>query len=75
MPLMKLPIEIGDDAWVCADAFLGPNVAVGSGAVVGARAVVTGNVEPWTVVAGNPAVQVRTRELAACATNPEAGQQ
>lgn len=64
LPLLKPPIEIGDQAWICADAFVGPGVTVGQGAVVGARAVVTKNVEPWTVVAGNPARMIKRRELA-----------
>ncbi len=54
MPLLKLPITIGDDAWVCADAFVGPSVTVGEGAVVGARAAVFKDVAPWTIVGGNP---------------------
>jgi putative colanic acid biosynthesis acetyltransferase WcaF len=62
LPLLKPPIEIRDQAWICADAFLGPGVVVGEGAVVGARAVVVKDVEPWTVVAGNPARFVRKRE-------------
>lgn len=61
MPLIKQPITIGDQVWVCADAFIGPGVQVGDGAVVGARAVVVKNVEPWTVVAGNPARIIRQR--------------
>ena len=63
MPLQRLPIEVRNDAWVCADAFIGPGVVVGRGAVVGARAVVTRDVDEWTVVAGNPAVVVRQREM------------
>jgi putative colanic acid biosynthesis acetyltransferase WcaF len=63
MPLRKPPIEVGDQAWVCADAFVGPGVAVGEGAVVGARAVAVGDVEAWTIVAGNPARVVGKREL------------
>ena len=63
MPLLKLPITIGDQAWICADAFVGPGVTVGEGAVVGARAVVTKDVAPWTVVVGNPARMVKKREL------------
>ncbi len=62
-PLLKLPIRVGDHAWVCADAFIGPDVVVGEGAVVGARAVVTRAVEPWAVVAGNPARVVGRREV------------
>ena len=63
LPLLKPPIFIGGQAWICADAFVGPGVTVGEGAVVGARAVVVKNVEPWTVVAGNPARFVKKREL------------
>lgn len=63
MPLLKLPITIEDDAWVCADAFVGPGVTIGQGAVVGARAVVTKDVPPWTIVAGNPAKKIGTRNI------------
>ncbi len=63
MPLLKLPITIGDDAWVCADAFVGPSVTVGEGAVVGARAAVFKDVAPWTIVGGNPAKQISIREM------------
>jgi putative colanic acid biosynthesis acetyltransferase WcaF len=61
MPLEKPPIAVGDQAWICADAFVGPGVTVGAGAVVGARAVAVKDVPPWTVVAGNPARPVRAR--------------
>lgn len=63
LPLLKPPIAIGDQAWICADAFVGPNNTVGEGAIVGARAVVTKNVDPWAIVAGNPAKFIRKREL------------
>jgi len=63
LPLLKPPIYIDDQAWICADAFVGPGVRVGEGAVVGARAVVIKNVPPWTVVGGNPARLLGTREL------------
>ena len=63
MELLKLPITILDQAWVGADAFIGPGVIVGEGAVVGARAVVVKDVEPWQIVAGNPARPVGTRVL------------
>jgi putative colanic acid biosynthesis acetyltransferase WcaF len=53
--LIRAPIEIKDQVWVAVDAFIGPGVTVGQGAVVAARAVVFKDVEPWTVVAGNPA--------------------
>lgn len=54
MPLVAAPIRIEADAWVTADVFIGPGVTVGEGAVVGARSTVLRDVEPWTVVAGNP---------------------
>ena len=63
MPLLKPPIVIEDQAWVCADAYVGPGVIIGEGAVVGARSVVTKNVEPWHIVVGNPARFLRKREL------------
>ena len=55
MTLLKLPIVIGDEVWVCADAFVGPGVEVGEKAVVGARAVVMKDVATGSVVGGNPA--------------------
>ena len=63
LPLLRLPIEIGAEAWVCAQAFVGPGSVVEEGAVVGAAAVLNGRVEAWTVVAGNPAVFVKRREM------------
>ncbi len=63
MLLLKPPIVIGDQAWICADAFLGPGVEVGEGAVVGARAVVVKDVPAWTVVAGNPARFIKKRKM------------
>jgi putative colanic acid biosynthesis acetyltransferase WcaF len=63
LPLLKPPIKIGDQAWVCADSFLGPGVNVGEGAIVAARAVVTKSVMAWDIVAGNPARVIKKREL------------
>ena len=63
LPLLKPPIVIENQAWICADAFIGPNVTIGEGAIVGARAVVMKNVEPWMIVAGNPAKLIKKREL------------
>jgi putative colanic acid biosynthesis acetyltransferase WcaF len=61
MPLLKQPITVGNDVWVAAEAFVGPNVSLGDRAVVGARAVVVKDVPPEAVVVGNPARIVRTR--------------
>jgi len=63
LPLLKPPIQIGDQVWICADAFVGPNVSIGEGAIVGARAVAVGDVEPWSSVAGNPARKIGERKL------------
>lgn len=52
---------IGNDVWIGAEAIVMPGVQVGDGAVIGTRAVVTANVEPYAIVAGNPARQVRRR--------------
>lgn len=60
-PLITAPIVIEDQAWVAADAFVGMGITVGQGAVVGARAAVFKNVEPWTVVGGNPAKFIKKR--------------
>lgn len=60
-PLIVSPIHIDSFSWVAADAFVGPGVTIGEGAVVGARAAVFKDVEPWTVVGGNPAKFIKKR--------------
>lgn len=57
------PIIVNDYAWVAADAFIGPGVTIGEGAIVGARAVVFKDVSPWTVVGGNPAKYIKDRVI------------
>ncbi|MBQ0033081.1 MAG: glycosyltransferase, partial [bacterium] len=61
--LTTAPIEVGDMAWIGARAIVLPGRKIGTGAVVAAGAVVTHDVEPWTVVAGNPARVVKRREI------------
>lgn len=63
MRLTHRPITIGEQAWVCARAFVGPGITISTGAVVGACAVVTRDVTAWSVVAGNPAVLLKPRIL------------
>jgi putative colanic acid biosynthesis acetyltransferase WcaF len=50
-------------SWLAARAFVCPGVFVFQGAIVGAAAVVTSSVPPWSVVAGNPAQVIKQREL------------
>lgn len=71
MPLIRAPIRIEDDAWVCARAFVGPGVVVEAGAIVGAGAVVTRDVAAWTIVAGNPAVVIKSRHLTGVTSGEE----
>lgn len=55
------PVEIGSYAWICSRAIVLPGVKVGEGAVVASGAVVTHNVEPYTVVGGIPARVISRR--------------
>jgi putative colanic acid biosynthesis acetyltransferase WcaF len=73
LPLLKPPIVIGPQSWICADAFVGPGVTVGEGAVVGAAAVAMKDVPPWAIVAGNPAREVKTRRLRTDSPAPSDG--
>lgn len=52
---------IGPDVWIGTDARILPGVTIGAGAIVAAYAVVTRDVAPYAVVAGNPAREVRRR--------------
>ncbi|AVR45280.1 putative colanic acid biosynthesis acetyltransferase [Christiangramia fulva] len=63
-PLICKPIRIGGSVWIAADAFVGPGVHIGDGAVAGARAAIFRDVAPWSVVGGNPAKKIKDRILA-----------
>jgi len=63
MELTYKPVTIGANAWVAGWSIILPGVTIGEGAVVGAGAVVTKDVESWTVVGGNPAKFIKRREL------------
>ena len=63
MPLKIAPIRIGAGAWVCAEAYVHPGVAIGIDAVAGVRAVVLRDVPPGQIVGGNPAKFLRLRKL------------
>jgi len=62
-PLVVAPIRIGGKSWIAADAFIGPGVSIGEGAVVGSRSNVFKDVEPWQVVGGDPARVLKRRQL------------
>lgn len=57
MPLLKPPVTVGEGAWVCAEAFVGPGVTVGARAVLGARAVAMRDIAPGRIATGNPATE------------------
>lgn len=63
VPLLRLPIEIGAQAWICADAFVGPDIKIGEGAIVGAGSVVVKDIFAWQIVAGNPAKLIKMRTM------------
>ncbi|WP_345416665.1 Vat family streptogramin A O-acetyltransferase [Halioxenophilus aromaticivorans] len=52
---------IGNDVWIGYDALIMPGVTIGHGAIISARSVVVADVEPYTVVGGNPAQPIKTR--------------
>lgn len=57
----SFPVVLGHDVWIGAGTIVLPGVTIGTGAAVGAGAVVTKDVPPFTVVAGVPAKTVRAR--------------
>lgn len=61
LPLIRPPIVIKDDVWIAADAFVGPNVTVGEGVILGARGCAFKDLEPWSIYGGNPARKLRDR--------------
>lgn len=62
MPLLKPSIVLGDEVWVCADAFVGPSVAIGDRAIIAAAAVVVKDVVPSAIVGGNPSRFIKQRD-------------
>lgn len=55
------PIHIKNDVWIGQNAFIMDGVTIGDGAIVGANAVVTKDVSPYSIVAGNPAREIKKR--------------
>lgn len=61
-PELGKEVHIGDDCWIGGGVYVLPGVTIGRGVTVGAGSVVTKSVEPFTVVAGNPARVIRKLE-------------
>jgi acetyltransferase-like isoleucine patch superfamily enzyme len=64
------PVRIGSNAYIGFDVMVLPGVTIGDGAIVGSRSVVSEDVEPHTVVAGNPARPVKRLQVEADAVVP-----
>ncbi len=54
-------VNIGSNVWIAANAIILPGVTIGEGAVVAAGSVVTKDVDPNTIVGGNPAIFIKNR--------------
>lgn len=61
--MVSAPIIVEDNCWIATKAIIGKGVIIGEGAVVGAGACVFKDVEPWTVVGGNPAKFIKMRVI------------
>ncbi len=62
MPLLKLPIIIGNRVWICADVFVGPNTTIEDRSIVAAASVVVKDVKRAQIVGGNPAKFIKYRD-------------
>lgn len=60
-PGSRLDTVVGNDVWIGYDATIMPGRTIGDGAIIGAKSVVTQDVEPYSIVAGNPAKCIRKR--------------
>lgn len=57
------PVVIDDDVWIGSRVTILPGVHIGKGSIIGAAAVVTHDVEPYTIVGGNPAKLIKKRTV------------
>lgn len=60
-PFSKGDVIIGNDVWIGQNSVILSGIKIGDGAVIGANSVVTKNVEPYSIVAGNPAKLIKKR--------------
>jgi maltose O-acetyltransferase len=63
-------VTIDDYVWIAYRSIIMPGVTIGHGAVIGAGSVVTKNVDPWSIVAGNPARHIKWRPKRDLSYNP-----
>lgn len=70
-PQSVRPVRIGNKVWVGRQSMILPGVTVGEGAVIGAASVVTRDIPPYTVWAGNPAKFIRSLEASNTAPSLE----
>lgn len=59
--ISKGSIIIEDDVWIGANSVILSGIKIGRGSIIAAGSIVTKNVEPYSVVAGNPAKKIRSR--------------
>jgi virginiamycin A acetyltransferase len=52
---------VGNDVWIGYESLIMPGVHIGDGAIIAARSVVVSDVEPYTIIGGNPAKPIRRR--------------
>jgi acetyltransferase-like isoleucine patch superfamily enzyme len=60
-PMSKGPVFIGHDVWIGQNATILSGVTIGNGVVIGAESLVSKNVEPYSIVVGNPAMHTEFR--------------
>lgn len=58
---MKGDTIIGNDVWIGYDTLIMPGVKIGNGSIIASRSVVVNDIEPYTIVGGNPARHIRKR--------------
>lgn len=62
-PLVHAPISVSEHVWIAAEAYVGPGVSIGDGAVLGVRAVATKSLSAWSINVGVPAKSIGVREV------------
>ncbi|MFE0442867.1 CatB-related O-acetyltransferase [Aerococcus sp. NPDC058936] len=59
--IKKDSVLIGNDVWIGCDVVIMPGVTIGDGAVIGAGSIVTKDVEPYSIIVGNPGKKIKNR--------------